>query len=220
MAGSKSIPAAAMFVAIMNLVLFLPCACCSGIGLVAGPTMGDGTAFVADPEQKKAVEEVNKRLKEKVPNLETVQLLTGGLTLIASLGLVIAAVGLLMRQNWGRLLCIGGAIALILVTLLNVGFQATRVIPVTLEAQKELLFNKGQAGPGAQEMLGVIAYAALAVNVLIQVGYSLLALLLMFTTSVRKFYTGTGSAEDDAERGWSDSSAPFEEDDRWPDSGR
>lgn len=220
MARSKSIPAAAMFVAIMNLILFLPCACCSGIGLVAGPAIGDGTAFAVDPEQKKAVEALNKRLKEKVPNLDTIQLLTGALTLAASLDLVVAAIGLLMRQNWGRILCIGGAILLIVVTLFNVGFQATKVIPVTLEAQKEVMGQQGQAAPGAADALGAIAYGALAINVVIQVGYSLLALILMLLPSVREFYTGSGSVADEADEGWSDSPARFDEDDRWRDTDR
>lgn len=209
-----------MFVAIMNLILFLPCACCSGIGLVAGPALGDGTAFVTDPEQKKAAEELTKRLKENVPNLDTIQFLTGVLTLLASLDLVVAAIGLLMRQNWGRILCIGGAILLIVVTLFNVGLQATKVIPVTLEAQKEIMAQQGQGGPGAAEMLGIIAYGALAVNVVIQVGYPLLALLLLLTPSVREFYTGTGGRNDEAEGGWSDSPSRFDEDDRWRDTDR
>jgi uncharacterized membrane protein (DUF485 family) len=195
MSSTNSIPGAALFIAIMNLVLFLPCACCSGIGLVAGQTFNDPTLFGSDPQQKQLFEKLQQRTKEKLPNQQTIQLATNGIYLAFSLVIVIGSIGLLSRGNWGRWACLVGFAAIIVTTIISTVYQVAFSIPATIEMQKELLADQGQAPPGIGEFIGVAMYGTVAVIAFIEIGYAFLGIILLLTPSVANFYGSGGIAQ-------------------------
>jgi len=205
MPRSKSTPIAALIVAIVNLVLFIPCLCCSGANAGVGAFAGDGSAFVPDPKMKEDIKKQQQEINNAVPNFKTVELVTNILKVIASIMMVSAAIGLLMKQSWGRLLCILGAAFIILVTLGHAVYQATTTIPAISKVQEEQMKKNPAAGPGlGQGFFQGANYIGLAIQVLLSAGYPLIALFLMMTPPVRDFYSTSArdrrQHEDDLER--------------------
>lgn len=207
MARSKKMPIAAILVAIGNLILFAPCFCCSGFGLAFGSAVGDGSVFAVNQQQKEEIKRQQAQLDREVPNMKTIGLIFNAANVLGSMVMVAAAIGLLMKQSWGRMLCILGAALMILITLGNTIYQATSVLPVTLRLQEQQM---RQQNPGAAPPKGFfqgVGYGTLIFMTLFLAGYPLIALILMMTGPVRDFYSGGArdrSHEDELEAGWGD----------------
>jgi hypothetical protein len=188
MASSKSAPVAATLVAIVNLVLFLPClctSCYSGISVAAGM---EGGGFAFDPKQKEQLKKMEAELDQKLPNRKPVGIAFSILGLIDSAAMVAAAIGLLMKKPWGRLACILASVLMIVFSLVSLIYAAAVVMPPTIEAQEAMM--KGNPGPAPPAgMMAAIMYGSLAFSALLNIGYPLLAVFLMMTGSVRAFYS-------------------------------
>ncbi len=153
MPRSRKIPVTALFVAIINLVLFVPCLCCSGAGLAMVGAGGGGSDFALDPKQKEELKKQEKIVEEKVPNQKAIGMAFSFGNVLGSILMIVAAIGLLKKQSWGRLVCIFGSILLIVDSLANVGYQAKSVLPVTVKIQE---WEMREQNPGAAPPAGFV----------------------------------------------------------------
>jgi predicted membrane protein DUF2127 len=195
-------PPALLMVAIINLVLGLPCMCCMGVGALgtaagmgpggkAQPAPAPGQA--ANPFTKFAqdAQEQQEFMAKKAPGYQTGQLAFMIVSAVFSLVLIVTAVGLLLGQSWGRLLCI---IACALVIPLGVAHLVHRVVYV-LPAAREFTNQKMQKAGGAAPPAGSVELGG-AVGLLpdaaIGVFYPLLAIALLMTGPVREYFASGG----------------------------
>ncbi len=193
MARSKSLPAAALIVGILNLVLFVPCLCISG-GSIAVESAGSLSGFGATAQQKEMQKKLEESIRMEVPNQKAVQLVTSVVEVLCSIGMIVSAIGIFMKQSWGRLLCIISAVLLAIVFTALTIYQAAVVIPGTARATEQAL--KEQKVPVSPGMLHAVQYATVIVQALFMVGYPLLAIALLMTPSVRKTFSTSRQTED------------------------
>src|SRR5262245_28368700 len=204
MARHRSTPVAAIIVAIANLVLYIPCLCTNGAGAVLAPLMGDGSALVSDPKMK---EEIKKRQQEQeaaVPNMKSFQMANQIVNVIGSIMMVTAAIGLLMKQSWGRSLCIIAAVFVIVVTLAHTVYQAGVVVPAIAKMQEEQMKKNPGAPALGQGFFQNLGYLGVAMGAIVIAGYPLVAIVLMMPPPVRRFYSTSALArrpyDDDFDR--------------------
>lgn len=130
-------------------------------------------------------------LQKEMPNGKAIGLVFNVISLVLSIMMVVAAVGLLMRGSWGRTLCMIAAVLLIIVALANVIYQATSVLPVTMKMQEEMLRQQNPNAAPPPGMFKAIGYGTLIVMAVFMIGYPILAFGMMMMGSVRAFYSGS-----------------------------
>jgi uncharacterized membrane protein len=191
MENRKPIPAGAMIVAIMNLVLFVPCLCLTG-GSFALKASGGLSGLQAAPEQKEIQQKVEDAIARELPNAKTVDLVSSVVTVLFSIGMIVSAIGLLTRQTWGRTLCLFLSVLLVILAAASTYYAVTVTLPVTDKITEEAL--KAQKLPISPGMAQTISYGFVAVLALFEIGYPILAVALLMTPGVRRMYCSHPSA--------------------------
>ena len=228
-------PPGAAAIAICNILLGLPCLCCSGAGTVQQAMEMANPAPPAPPgqEQKapagqpadpfddfmRQAEEQGRFMAKEVPHQPKVTLVLDALSLLASIALLVSGVGLLMMRPWGRTLCLIGALALATFSLVEVVYDVIFVIPATRkfdEQQEQKRIAQKQPAPPLSQSAG--AMFGVAIGALLGVGYPILAMIVMMNPAVRAAYAGTPPDEHDRYRGEDDWDEPprRDRDDEYP----
>lgn len=210
-------PANAMFIAVCNVFIGLSCSCCAGAILVgeaankAGvlpaapvpPPNGeqadadvDAPAAAQDPiEQALAEGEKQQAFIEKeVPHLISYQVTSNIAMLLASIALLISAIGLFALKSWSRLFCILGAGLMLLVTIGDVVYQMAFVLPACRKFDEKHPKIAKQPGDVDSTTVNGIRVGCLG---FIGIGYPLLAMAVMMTSNVRHVYTGDHRDEEE-----------------------
>ncbi len=214
MPARKKLPAAALAVAIMNLVLFAPCLCCSGFSAAMGAAGDITSSFASTPQQKELQKKTQEAIEKEAPNAKPVGLVFNVINVILSTLMIVAAIGLFMGKPWARLLCILGCIALLLVVAGNSLFEVLVTIPAGSKVFDEQMKNQNAQAP--QGAFGGLMYIGVVLRVLIIGGYAIIAIGLLMTSSVRRAFSGSpiASAVDFDDRSREDDDDDRRRDDR------
>ena len=202
MARRKSKSAVVMVVAIINLVLGVPCLVCVPTsfaiqGAMKGAVKANARAGQNDPFAQ--AEEQEAFMEKEAPGYHLMQYLAVGASTLFALGLIVSAILLLMTNPWGRYLCIGVCLAYAIWTAGHAIYQ----VAVTLPATRKYLdqqFKKINAPPPPKGIFEVSAVFGLTINGLFGIGYPVLAIALLMTPAARKAFAPSKSkelAEDD-----------------------
>jgi hypothetical protein len=191
MARSKKLPAAAIVVGILNLLLYSPCLCCGGIGVVSGAT-GGGASMISDPKMK---EEINRQMafmENEVPAFKAASIGFNVAYAFVGVLLMVSGVLLFFKMPAARTACIIGSVLMLMITLAYIAHQAAFVLPAQFKWQQQ---NPAVAASGGAFM-GILkgsTYAVLVGAAILYVGYPALALGLMMMSSVRQAFSGSSS---------------------------
>lgn len=190
----RSKPAAVTIVAILNIVVALPCMCCMGFNAVGLAAMGGGAANQPKPAANdpfgQAMAQSNEQinfLAKEAPGYKAEQIGYNVVAVLCSLVLLIASIGLFMGQAWGRMATIAACAVMILIALGNAVYSAAFIVPAATKFQEQKVAQ--QAGPpppkGAFEAGGVIG---ICLGVLVGAGYPAAAIAMLMTGSVREYF--------------------------------
>jgi hypothetical protein len=191
MAPSKKLPAAAIVVGILNLLLYSPCLCCGGIGIVSGAT-GGGASMISDPKMK---EEINRQMafmENEVPAFKAASIGFNVAYALVGVLLMVSGVLLLLKMPVARTACIIGSVLMLVITLAYIAHQVAFVLPAQFKWQQQ---NPAVAASGGAFM-GILkggTYAVLVGAAILYVGYPALALGLMMMSSVRRTFSGSNT---------------------------
>jgi fatty acid desaturase len=190
MARQKSLPPAIWVVVVGNFLLFGTCLCCSGSGLVVGQAIGDGSSFAADPKQKEQIQTQQEELKRELPHAKSINMVFTIFSILCSIIVIAATIGLLLRKQWGWWLCLIGAAIMAVISGVHLLHTAVYQTPVQLRLQQEQM-KKQNAPPGmpGTGFFQGIGYGTLGCMALFVVGYPALAIALLLMPSVRQAYT-------------------------------
>jgi len=234
-------PAGAAFIAVCNILLGLPCLCCTGVSAFGNgtdvvnpePPAAPGNKQEAPPAQQgdkidqmfDELDEQGQFLAREVPHQSMVMLAINVVLVIASLALLVSGVGLLIMRPWGRMLCLAAALVLATVTTAEIIYDVIFLVPATKKFDEHLEKKRvaqKQAAPPMSKMDAVVF--VLALTALLGVGYPILAIVVMMTAPVRAAYAGAPADEHDRYRSDDDfdASPRRDEDDseRWRDDDR
>lgn len=210
--AQRTRPTSATLIAVLNLLIGIPCICCSGamagmtlFGLAADKAQPAAAVPVEpkiDPKQDPfgaVMEQVKIQqafMQKEVPSINTVQLILESIVVMYSFMLLVAGVLMLMNRPAGRLLGLLGVVLMGLTTLASVGYRGAVVYPAMAkwdEKEQARLKAKNQPTPpigGSQSMLIGLGFGAL-----INLGYSCLAFFVLMSAPVREFYSGTPKSD-------------------------
>jgi hypothetical protein len=198
----RSKPAALTIVAILNLVVGLPCMCCMGLnaGVLAatGGAANQPKAAANDPLGQ-AMEKMNEQVdffSKEVPSYKVEQIAYNVVAVLCSIVLVISAIGLFMGRAWGRIGTIAASAVMIIAVLGNTVYTVAAVLPAAKKFEQQQVGQ--QAGPpppkGAQEVSGFIG---VCFALLIGAGYPAAAIAMLMTGPVRQYFAEGASRRDD-----------------------
>src|SRR5262245_17935538 len=181
----RSKPANLTIVAILNVIIALPCVCCMGFTAIGAASMGDAGVNQPKPAANDPFGEAMFKMNEQAnfiakeaPGYKAEQLAYSVVVLLCSIGLLISAIGLFMGQQWGRMLSIAACAVMIVAALGNTVYTVIYVMPATKKFEEQHVAK--QAGPpppkGAQEAGGLVA---VCVALLIGAGYPAVAIAML-----------------------------------------
>src|SRR5262245_980617 len=231
-------PGGAALIAVCNILLGLPCLCCTGITAFGNgtdlvnpePPAAPGNKQQAPPAQQgdkfdqmfEELDEQGQFLAREMPHQSMVMLAINVVLVIASLALLVSGVGLLMLRPWGRMLCLVAALVLATVTTAEIVYDVIFLVPAMKKfdehLEKKRLAQK-QPAPPMSKMDGTTIM--LALSALLGVGYPILAIVVMMTAPVRAAYAGAPPDEHDRYQSDDEYDAPPRRDEedyeRWRD---
>jgi hypothetical protein len=223
----RSRPANATFIAVCNILLGLPCLCCSGLisfghgadvieTQQANPANAAAQGPAADNEgddanaakPKNMVEQLLKEndeseayLQKELPRRSIINLGIGIVLVIASLLLSVSGVLLLMNRPFGRTLCLAAAAIMLIGGLADAGYGIGVERPATEKFDRlkaQELKAKNQPPVDVTETEGL--WVAIGVKAFLCIGYPVLAIAVMMTGLVRNYYRRTPNVEDELDR--------------------
>lgn len=200
-------PAAATFVAVINILLGIPCLCCSGC-VSGGQILGMATGNQGE-EELDAPDDPNDPIGSAIKNMARQEEFIAKevkhemvLTLIVNIGSLIASLILLVS---GFMLLTGhssGWLAAILGLLILLGCTTVEVINnvvFVMPAAKKFDVQEEQAERKKADEIS--STSALMINIALKsaigIAYPILALILLMTGPVRAFYAQRTSDEHD-----------------------
>jgi len=214
--ASPKMPAAAMIVAIVNLVLFVPClgsACFNTLGGASGMDISE--VLAVDAKAKEQAKKINAAMDEKLPNRRAVEIVFSIAGLIYSVAMIFASIGLLLKKPWGRSACLLAAALVIVVSIARLGYSFV-ALPPAIELQ-EAAMKEAAAGPAPPPgTMAAVTYGMVGCSGAFMIGYPLLVIILMMTGSVRAFYSTEAYDRrlEETEGGGRDDNRRDDEDDR------
>jgi hypothetical protein len=206
MAKRKKKPPVLMIIAILNILIALPCMCCLGsnaVVLVAMPP--EQAANQPKPAANNPFGQMMAQQGEQLafiakesPGYTAEQIGYNIIAVLVSIGLLTSAIGLFMGQSWGRLLCMAACAVMVLAALGNTIYTVAYILPATKKFQSQQL-QKGGAPPppGTSEGRAAGSVIGIAGVLLVGAGYPVLAIGLLMTSPVRSFFSGGGRRPDD-----------------------
>ncbi len=209
-------PVGVTFIAICNLVFGLPCLCCLGFastsGLMDARDKGnDPNAFKIEdkdaannPLLKSMKQGADEKLfvTKEVPHLGVACFVMYGIGTLANLLLFVSGVVLLLMRNWGRWLCILGAVLLLANCAADVVYSAAFVLPASQKfhdkqiREGKLQNQDDELGPEASALLVPVGFLVLSG------GYSVLAIAVMLSGASREAFAAANRmpSRDDFDR--------------------
>ena len=194
--------AAVLAVAIMNLVLGVPCLICVPIGLVAtealkgaakqNPAAGPNNPFGRMDEQQKFME-------QEAPGYQVMQYVGATVSILFALGLILSAVLLLSGKPLGRTLCIAVCACFAIWTLAHAVYQVAVVMPASKKFLDQQMQKMGGT-PAPKGLFEASTGVGIAINVFIGVGYPILATALLLSPGARKALSSRSVPEDFEDR--------------------
>lgn len=194
--AQKKTSAAVIAVAVMNLVLGVPCLICTPLGLVATQAMqgfgkqNNQAAAANNPFGQ--MEKQQKFMEQEAPGFKIMQYVGAAAGILFSLGLIASAILLFGGKPLGRTVCIAVCALFAVWTLINCGYQ----LGVAMPASKKFFDQEMQQMKGAPPPKGLFEVSSgigIVFALLIGVGYPILATALLMTPGARKALSG-GSA--------------------------
>jgi hypothetical protein len=211
MSEKPKLPGLLIAVAIMNLVLGLPCGGFALIGAIYGgvkagkeipepkaqSTVKAGGFQTTTPKNQTQIEdEMMVIMRKDCPGYHLVTILLAVGQSFVGLLLILGGAFLLMGKPMGRLVTYLACGLLIVITIVNAGYSAAFVFPAQ---QKWMDMNAAALPPGFAGIMQVTLYATLLLNVAIGIGYPILAFILLSNHKVKAFYankSGSGLSDD------------------------
>lgn len=160
--------------------------------------MGGNMFAGADPMQARLQEELQKAIERTVPGYQIIQIITVGLGLLLSVGMLTSGIGLLRLSSSARTMTIIFTSISIASYLFQAVYQFAFVMPAMSNAFRAILPGiVGPAPPQAlqamQSMMTVIGIATVFVYALV-IAYLAVILILLLRSSARQafLYAGQG----------------------------
>lgn len=175
---------------ILNIVFALLGFCAIAVSL-AGPVIQKAAEQAAADAGQQANEDPGQKLQKAIAANQGLQLLgqiQAGLGGIASIVLLIAGIGLLKMQPFGRTLSIGYAIYDILSKIVFLVINLILMMPVFETVQQE--------APGAAGALGGLLMGSAACGLIFTLIYPIVLLIFMMRSKVRDAIAGTSGGDD------------------------
>lgn len=196
----KKQSAAVMAVAIMNLVLGIPCLICVPIGLIAGEAfkgMAKQNNQAAGPNNPFGqMDEQEKFMEQEAPGYQAMRYAGATVSILFALGLILSAILLLGGKPLGRTICLAVCALFAIWTIGNTIYQ----IAVTMPASKKF-FDKQMAQikgtPPPKGLFEASTGVGIAISVFIGVGYPILATALLLTPGARRALSSTAATDFD-----------------------
>jgi len=179
---------------ILNIVLgslFVLCNICGGIGLLFGAS-GQGRQFQGGPNPFAEINELFNFLQAEIPSFVVIKVCELVVSLLASVLLVIAGIGLLSVRNWGRILSIAYSVIGILVTLGSLVFTLAIVNPATERFINARLAIGGQPGMNNTAFNSIVT----VFSAVISMAYAIVLLIMMLLPSVSATFAGRSRTDD------------------------
>jgi hypothetical protein len=209
-----------MVIAILNFIfggLGLIGSLCGGVAFVVGAallqSLPPGPAGTPNPAQELT------KFFQSIPGYIPFMIVSLILGAIMGVVLIVAGVGLLQMRNWGRITSIVYAIAMIIISLFNLGYNLAVVSPAMAKFQEEMLAKAAKAGPGAPPAPnpgGQIGGAIGGVfGLIFSIAYSVVILIVLNLPGIRRAFARAGSGDrrgddldDEVARRWGDDDPP------------
>jgi hypothetical protein len=182
---------AVIVVAVLNLVLGIPCVICIPVGLIAtqglkGMAKQNQAAGPNDPFGQ--IEEQEKFMEKEAPGFKAMQYVSATIQVFYGLGLIISAALLLVGKPAGRYLCIAACICFAFWMIGHSVYQVAFVMPAGKKYTEKRL-QEMKAPPPPKGLFEASTAVALGFNLFIGVGYPLLAIALLMTSGAREALT-------------------------------
>jgi hypothetical protein len=187
----KKTSAAVIVVAVINLVLGVPCLICIPTSLIAsealkGMAKQNQAAGPANPFGQ--IDEQERFMEKEAPGFKTIQYVASGVQVLYALGLIVSAALLLVNKPAGRYLCIAICALFAAWTIGNSVYQVSVAMPAARKyLEKRLQDLKGPPPP--KGLFEASSAVGLGFNILMGVGYPLLAIALLMTPGARNTMT-------------------------------
>ncbi len=196
-------PASATLIAVCNILIGLPCLCCSGYSTVqdAADAGKANQAQAGNPAQANTfearIDKVTADVEKAIPHHRAVTLASDIGSILGSLLLLVSGVGLLLGRPFGRWFCLVGAGLVLACSVVEVVEIAAFALPESRKAEA----NLGPPAPGQPHIeVSDILVGVIFLEVVTGVGYPLLAIVVMMTAPVRRFYRSRPAFEDEHDR--------------------
>jgi hypothetical protein len=177
-------PTAVLVIAIFHFI-FAACGGISGVMQLSGAAAGLGKMGGAgDPKAAKMQEDMERAIAAKFPAHKTFEKVEAGVALLIAILLLVAGIGLLNMQPWGRGLSILYAVLAIANTLVNMFIIFAYVNPATQAALKEIP-NMPPEMASAMQVGTVIVFAGLGCLGLL---YPIIVLIIMLLPNVSRAF--------------------------------
>jgi hypothetical protein len=182
---------------ILNIVfgsLFLLCNLCAGIGLVFlfGNTGQGGLLGPAG----NVISDMTNFMKTEVPAFAVLTIGEVVANLVLNVLLIIAGIGLLTVQSWGRVLSICYSILTIVIKIGSLIFTLAIVNPATERWQQDYL--RRHPGIGGADAMGNNAFNSVSsvLGAVLGMAYCVVLLIMMLLPSVSAALAGRGRRDD------------------------
>ena len=189
-------PGAATAAAVLAIIygsLFTLCGLCGLANVVAQGAMGNNIMAGNDPKQAEMQKALQDALERDAPEYQAYQIVTTIVSLIGSLLLLFAGIGLLYMRRWARTLALADCLVLVAVTLFQTVYVAVYVMPVVSQVFAIALPNampQGAAAPPPEALramhmiMDLMTVGAVVLNVVLVV-YLLIIVFLLNQRHVR-----------------------------------
>jgi hypothetical protein len=224
----RSRPISATLIAIGNILVGLPCLCCSGgLSLVYGMNLveppqaklanaqgqeddknqgNNGAAASPEPENifdklKQDDDELEAFLQKELPQRSAVNLAIGIVQTVGSLTLLVSGILLLMGRPMGRTLCFAAAGLLLISGAADVAYSVSFEYPATVKFdQVKAQELKAKNLPPEESQKSDSLLFMIGIVALFSIGYPLLAAGVMITGPVREYYRPNPAQDDELNR--------------------